>query len=253
MKPSLNAYPYPLINISGGDRRGKETQSKLLTAAIKPSTRIEFPNYSTFAGQLIRGALFNEEMTLTRHTDKGDVSLSFQIDKPNDPMSFQLLQNICRYQDQERIGNLLMQGYVFADRYQLEAIAYGTEDGCDLRWIMNGMDNQIQETLAVIFMGRQFPKPGEKADMNERDTGFQKRVMDRYKALATLVPEKYVLFDIDRYRRDDLVESIYRTHCGLVELLRNRLKASFSPLSFKEVEQLVGAQSPQLRLDVEVQ
>src|SRR5205809_757643 len=122
-----------IVCISGNDCCGKFTQTKLLTEILQPSTRIEFPDYTHYSGQIINAILNDRILELKTYPAdriKTEYIKSTKYQQEKQAEIFQLLQSINRRANQDKIKNLLKTGHVICDRYDIDAFAYGMVDGC---------------------------------------------------------------------------------------------------------------------------
>jgi thymidylate kinase len=220
-----------IVTITGLDRVGKETQSRLLTWALQPAVRVSFPDYNHWGGQIVKAILNEVPFTV----DNADRRRKHRQAKH--PVIFQLLQAVDRLHYQERIRATLATHHIIADRYEVDAMAYGVVDGCPLDWLL-AMDRLYRNSdLAIILLGEPFPRAGETPDLNERDTGFQERVARAYHSLATLMPDRFLLMQADRWRDISPSTSIGCVHRELCKLINERLELGIRPLPQDLVEQ----------------
>jgi thymidylate kinase len=232
---------HKIITITGLDRVGKETQSKLLARSLQPARRMTFPNYSHWGGRIVKAILqekpfylFHEGETVPgwEETAGGNGPLRpngatwtpYRHTQDKHPEIFQMLQSVDRVAAQEEIQDGLRHHHWVMDRYEVDALAYGLIDGCGLEWLL-AMDRLYRPSdLAIIMLGTPFARPGEIPDLNERDTLFQLRVQEAYGALASLLPHRLVLLNVDPYRDlGDPYRSMGEIQQKIHQILRERL------------------------------
>jgi thymidylate kinase len=193
-----------------------------------------FPDYSHWGGQIVRAILNGESFSLSRGNEEtGAFSGTFRQEKH--PYIFQMLQSVDRVHRQEEIHAGLMAHHWVMDRYDVDALAYGLVDGCSMEWLLSMQNLYRPSDLAIIYVGEPFPRPGEIPDLNERDSSFQQRVATAYQGLANLFPSWFTVMDINPFRHEDTLESIFAVHTATCSLLSERLKLQVSPLSRKQV------------------
>lgn len=240
-----------IVTISGADRVGKATSAKLLSEALG-ATLLSCPAYSSISGQIIRGILTGSNLHLSRYLygepdqplfrSDGEVEmapsvLEFEkIDEilTKDPLGFQCIQAWNRREIQPAIVEALSRGHVVMDRYDIDALVYGTVDGiADLAWIENLNKCLIPSDLVIIIDGPTFSRD-EVADSNETDTTFQARVKELYRELApkygwhivetAITPESWNLSEADAKKW-----SIERTHEKVMEVVRSYFQGLGDP------------------------
>lgn len=230
---------HKIITITGLDRVGKETQSKLLARSLQPARRMTFPNYSHWGGRIVK-AILQEKPFYLLHDGEGEFPgcpcgsctscagdsgwEQYRHTQHKHPEIFQMLQSVDRVAAQEEIQDGLRHHHWVMDRYEVDALAYGLIDGCGLEWLL-AMDRLYRPSdLAIIMLGTPFARPGEIPDLNERDTLFQLRVQEAYGALASLLPHRLVLLDVDPYRDlGDPYRSMGEIQQKIHQILRERL------------------------------
>jgi len=229
-----------LITITGADRVGKATQSKLLTKVLDART-FSFPNYNSLSGQLVRGALTTSSLRLQRRLEENghileEVQVGAVYDKRENPYHFQCLQMLGRLEAQPVIEEALQHGHVVCDRYDVDALVYGELDGCKKWWLRSFLTCIKPSDLVIILNGPSFDRE-EYADINEKDLGFMKTIKSRYEEL-------YHDSDIDTIivntvtGKDKLV-SIWSTHIVLISRLMEYLGIDLIPLDLEEVKELL--------------
>ncbi len=224
---------HKIITITGNDCAGKETQSRLLTRALSPSQRMTFPDYDHWGGRLVRAILREKAFTLGLEGEDWR-TVHFQH---KDPYIFQMLQSVDRVAAQAEIVKGLESHHWIMDRYEIDALAYGLVDGCSLAWLEAMKRLYRPSDQIIVLVGRGFPRPGETPDLNERDPRFQHRVTHAYQSLKDRYGEWITLIDVDDYRREDPVESMYLIHQEIRAGLKDGLDLSFPCLSPEEIRE----------------
>ena len=242
---------YKIITLTGLDRVGKATQTALLHNSLQPSKTMSFPNYDSWSGKIIRSILREAPFLIGEETceeftldSKSSLYTTHRYTCRKQPELFQCLQSIDRIAVKDEIKAGLRKHHYIMDRYEVDALAYGLADGCDIDWLL-AMDKLfVPSDLAVIMVGEAMPRIGEMADINERDTGYQNQVRSYYETLAVLMPKRFVLFDVDHYRHDaDPIVSIIAVQNGIRILLAQRLGITdFKPLTRQDVCKLLDRQ-----------
>lgn len=166
------------IQIEGIDCSGKETQSKELAKRFQEDGHdvitISFPVYDSESGEILR-----------------DILEGFHPLTPkNNPLEFQALMTINRYEQQMRIEHALMMGkVVIADRYADSSIAYGMADGLEEQWISKISHSLIQPDIKILLdisideYRRRSLARGD-LDLYEEDIENMMKVRDIYQNLA---------------------------------------------------------------------
>lgn len=226
---------FKLITLTGPDRIGKWSQCKLLQHLLKPCATMTFPEYGKhWAAELVRASLDQEEIQIIRG---GKIKTCFQMTK-GCPATFQMLQSADRVDRQAWIIETLETQHIVADRYEVDALAYGLIDGCSPDWLMM-MDRLYRPSdLAIALIGTPFERE-EAPDLNERDTQFQMKVMDAFESWSKLIPERLCLLRVDSMQRRSFSFSLHAVHCGVVNQINVRLGMGLKPLSLSQVEELL--------------
>ncbi len=224
----------PFICVTGLDRVGKQTSTTLLQSAIPNSVRLEFPDYSHWSGQLLR-AIYNEEcFEITRYIDTYETDVDYikqgLYEHPENsqsivttqecqPQIIQLLHQCNRWSAQEKIAELLKTKIVITDRYNLDALAYGTVDGCNPDWIKAILAGIIETDINIAMIGTPMSRANEKPDINERNEEYQAKVCREYIKLSEKMPNRIKILDITPYQGVDMLTSIYKVHIALMDML----------------------------------
>lgn len=242
---------YKFVTITGPDRVGKETQSKLLNYVLTPSTRVEFPDYTHWSGKIIRAILNNRQFLLDVDSVGGptDTWIKATYDlvsrdrgclhkQDKHPEIFQLLQWVNRHASQERLQTLLKEGHVIADRYDVDALGYGLIDGCSLDLLLSMKREAIESDVVVLLTGRGYERKGEVDDINERDDTFQNKVRAMYTALSTIYPD-WIVINCDTYTDPTKYVNIADIHRHICYQVSGRIEQAIEPLDFMRVRKLV--------------
>lgn len=201
------------VVLTGPDGCGKGTQTELLAKRLPNAESLHFPNYDTPTGQLILQYL------------KGEVQL-FEEEGPLRPWTYatgnknarslQGLFTVNRYEMVPWIlKTLASKKDLILDRYDLESIVYGVEDGLELRWCTT---LQLCLPRPDLYILLDIPtevsilRRPERRDRYEKDLGFMNRVRDRYLHLfrehAKDHETRYLIVDGDR-SVSEIHEEIY--------------------------------------------
>ena len=251
-----------IICITGCDRVGKATQSKLLAQVLNAHS-ISFPDYSTITGQLIRAALTKSYVELDRKLYPNRVeglslnsqeytehtkTFEFMNKNKMSPYSFQMLQMICRLEKQNEIRSVLESGqHIVADRYDVDTLVYGLADGCDETWTRNFLGCIIPSDLVLVLFGDQQDRH-EVADLHETNVEFMNKVRQIYRKICYLDAStdcyteehnynKYVPIDVVEAK--DKYVSILLTHEKIVEVIKEKIDYNIEPLSIKDIGKII--------------
>lgn len=237
---------HSIITITGTDCVGKETQTKLLQEALKPSVRMSAPDYDHWAGAIIRSILQQkpfyigtslETLSGRRAADGGTFMRTNTFTQGKHPQILQLLHNINTWDKQERIMEGLKTHHWVMDRYIEDALAYGLIDGCSLDFLLELNRNFVQSDLVIVMLGTSYPRPGEVPDINEKDKRFQERVRETYLGLAKLFPNWRVI-DTDDHQCTDIYRSIQYVHADICWVVSDVVGQTM-PLNISQVEECV--------------
>jgi dTMP kinase len=187
-----------LIAFEGLDQSGKETQARLLVAALRgegrPVEALSFPDYDTAIGREIGEALAG------RRDYRADV--------------MQLLYIANRFEKKPQILDWLAAGVVVVcDRYVASSIAYGESQGLDARWLAEAQRYLPQPELTFVLDIDPAVSAARKQanrDRYERDMPLLTRVRDSYRRQAG--QPGWHLVDADRGKED--VAREIRGHVG---------------------------------------
>jgi thymidylate kinase len=223
-----------LITLTGLDRVGKETQSKLLNRALQPSTRFSSPDYDHWTGRLIKAILQEKEFEIG--IDGGGLVTRHSQEKH--PEIFQGLQSANMVARQGLIKAALETGHVIMDRYEVDALAYGLIDGCDMRYLLELNRLVMPSEYVIILVGTPFPRPGEEPDINERDPVFQQKVRDAYMGYALTHQDTTTVIEVDNYRCEDPYASIRWVHRAICGTLQEKLGIDVTPLDGEQIGEI---------------
>jgi dTMP kinase len=173
-----------LIAFEGLDQSGKETQARMLVAALRgEGLRVEtlsFPDYATSIGREIGEALAG-------HRDYG-------------PDVMQLLYVANRFEHKPRILDWQADGaVVICDRYVASSIAYGESQGLDAGWLTDAQRFLPQPDLTfVLDIAPEISAARKQRDRDryERDMPLLSRVRESYRRQAR--QPGWHLIDADR-------------------------------------------------------
>jgi thymidylate kinase len=236
---------YKLITLTGLDRIGKQTQVGLLREALKPSEFMTYPEYGDgfdeghWAAQFVRAALDKDFLTLGRYsgTDGGVKKMLEVWPNKSEPHIFQGWQMADRLDNQIWIKETLKRSHMVADRYEVDALAYGAADGCSIDWLLATHRLYYPSDLVIAMVGQPFSRPGEAPDLNEKHQAFQDKVRRYFEAWGTLLG--WHILDVDQFRNDELpAQSILDVHREICRIIRRKLDLTVTYLTASEVEQI---------------
>jgi dTMP kinase len=182
-----------LIAFEGLDQSGKETQSKLLRAALEHDGArvhtVSFPDYGTPIGQEIGKALAGAR----------DFS----------PDVMQLLYVANRLEHRPQLDAWLADGdVVICDRYRASSVAYGEAMGLDPAWLDDVQRSLPRAALTLLLDIAPETAAARKAagrDRYERDLELLGRVRQSYRRQAT-APD-WALIDAER-PKDEVARAV---------------------------------------------
>lgn len=215
-----------IVTLSGGDRVGKATQAKLLAERLGAKL-MSFPDYETITGQLIRACLTGSRVQLERSLHSGKKILEQKLTSAEwwekSPYHFQCLNNMARLDAQEEIRATLDGGtHIVMDRYDVDALVYGAQDGCRLSWIESLISCLIPSDVVIVLNGPSFSR-SEIADCNESDSDFSAAIKRRYLSMAEIYGWS-VVHTVDAPDRET---SIAGTHAAIITALGNAFIRKF--------------------------
>ena len=166
-----------IICIEGADGAGKMTQTTLLAEKLG-GTRFAFPNYNSPTGYAILGHLkrswqIGYDPDATRQPATADL----------EPLVFQTLQTINRFEVLSEINAALAKGPVIFDRYTPSALVYGGLDGLDVAWLEKINASLPQPDVYIyldIPIAESFKRRPERRDRYESDRAYLEKVRDGY-------------------------------------------------------------------------
>lgn len=190
-----------LIAFEGLDQSGKETQARMLVAALKADGhRVEtlsFPDYTTSIGREIGEALAG-------HREYG-------------PDVMQLLYIANRFEKKPQILEWQSQGaFVICDRYLASSIAYGESQGLDRVWLTETQRYLPQPDLTFVLDIAPATSAARKQanrDRYERDMPLLSRVRESYRRQAQ--QPGWHLIDADRPKDEISKEIADRVLAGI--------------------------------------
>ena len=166
-----------LIVFEGADRRGKQTQTKMLAAALSvngyKTAVVEIPFNDGLTSKLIYWMLEN------------GISQKF-------PQIFQIVQFLNKKIFQRtKLENVVMNNdYVIFDRWSLSAVIYGNVSGTNQSLNKIMYNNLFKPDVTVIIDGNMLAS-GE--DAYEKNTAFQDEVANSYKTWSKETRERVIV------------------------------------------------------------
>lgn len=156
---------YMIIIIEGIDNCGKNTIAQLLVEKYPCIKKIDFPNYSSPIGKLIK-----EELS------RGTLS----------PISLQLLFSSERLNRKKDLINITKNDVVLTTRYFYSAIAYGSARGINKR-LLYLLEEEMPPADIKIFLSispeESLLRSNSKEDIFESDLFFLKSVEKEYEEI----------------------------------------------------------------------
>ena len=179
-----------IVVLTGGDASGKATQSKILAERLGAAL-FAFPDYGSTVGKAILGNL-KDNWYVTNgwgETDSGGDPY-IRKDLRTNALVLQSLMNTNRI---ERMGDLIAardRGHVVLDRFDVDALVYGTLDGLEPAWLegINAM-LPVRPDLYILIdvpVEEGFRRRPERRDRYESD---RKRMEDVRVAYLKLFAE----------------------------------------------------------------
>lgn len=226
-----------IITISGADLAGKQTQCKLLADAMDIWS-ISFPQYNTIIGQLIKSALTESRIDLSRIIDsKRELQRTLDTYNKNNmnPYIFQCLQLANRLEFQKAIKEKLKDSHVICDRYDIDSLIYGFVDGCNKHWLEESIKCLIPSDIVLILNNPIFSR-NETKDINESNTKFLNDIKKRYIEEAPIYGWHIIDTIIDD---NEPIKGIHQTHIKLCEIISEKLSEEILPSSIHKIEYLL--------------
>ncbi len=165
-----------IIAIEGHDAVGKATQSKLLAERLK-GTCITVPDYSTETGAAILGNLKKEWCAQGNLRD--DEAETIKLN----PLVFQSLMIMNRYEMVPRINEALKSGPVVLDRWTQSSTVYGVCSGLDREWCERVQSSLLKADVNILIdvpIDEGFKRRPERRDRHETDKPFLEKVRREY-------------------------------------------------------------------------
>lgn len=213
-----------LISFEGTDCSGKETQSKALEKRLNengiPSIRFSFPDYESPTGKIVGGPILGKKYITESWFPEGSSKMN--------PYLWSLYLAADRFYHKDKIKQYLDDGYVvITDRWVESNMGIQTakiSDSEERKKFIDWEEKLEYELLELpkpnmtIFLYMPFiygkklrDKRKEPLDDNEKDEGFQKKVVETYLELAKL--KKFIKINCvkDKEIRDslDIQDEIY--------------------------------------------
>lgn len=167
-----------IIALEGLDKSGKHSAREYLKRKLEESTysvgTLEFPDYESFFGKLIRKWLRNE----------------IECDKK----TFELLMYSDKVYSQDKILEMeLNYDFVLIDRYVLSQLAYGSNE-VDEDWLIYLTSSLIQPDLTIYFdvdVDVSMKRKGQHGDNDkyESDFEFLAKVKNKYNEYLSVLNE----------------------------------------------------------------
>ncbi len=155
-----------LIQITGIDSSGKETQAKMLSDYLKKKGQtmlMSFPDYTTNIGKEIKEML--QQPKIKHHLLQG-------------------LMTVNRQEKQTEIIQLLRSGYnVVCDRYIVDCLVYGEVSGVNYNWLFDINSHFVQPDISIlvnITVDESFKRRPKREDSYEKDYHFLNEVRSKY-------------------------------------------------------------------------
>lgn len=155
-----------IIVLEGIDNCGKNTIAKLLLEKYPNILKVDFPNYSSPLGKLIKQELLRENLP---------------------PISLQLLFSSERLSQKDKLMKLSRDNIVLTTRYSYSAIAYGSARGINKN-LLYLLEEELPPADLKIFL---YISPEESIarsvspDIFETDLCFLRSVEQQYKEILS--------------------------------------------------------------------
>ena len=161
-----------LITIYGVNNMGKTTHSKLLVERLNKeghkAFHVKYPVYDIEP----TGSFLN---SVLRNKDGQKIS--------EDELQLWFILN--RYQYQEKLKELLVDGYiVIAEDYIGTGIAWGVAKGLELEWCENANKHLLKEDLTVLIHGQRDLNAVEEGHVHEQNHELVDKCADVFSKLA---------------------------------------------------------------------
>lgn len=190
-----------LIAFEGLDQSGKETQARMLAAALtaagRPVTIVSFPDYTTPIGTELHRALHGE--------------------REYGPDVIQMLMIANRYEWKPAILRAQAEGrIVLADRYLASSVAYGEAQGLDPDWLFEAQKYLPRPALTVMIDIAPATAVGRKRvnrDRFEQDLAMLERVRVSYRRQAAAAD--WVAIDGERAKDSVAADVAKAVHSAL--------------------------------------
>jgi len=161
-----------LITIYGVNNMGKTTHSKLLVERLNKeghkAFHVKYPVYDIEpTGSFLNSVLRNKE---GQKITEDELQLWFILN---------------RYQYQEKLKELLDQGYiVIAEDYVGTGIAWGVAKGLELEWCESANKHLLKEDLTVLIHGQRDLNAVEEGHVHEQNHELVDKCADVFSKLA---------------------------------------------------------------------
>lgn len=190
-----------IIAFEGIDAAGKETQVRLLAAALKEKghkvVQETLPQYHNPIGMLI-----NEYLQGEVYLSESALHVLFEADRYDLQDDFDALESIC--------------DVLILDRYTLSNLAFGAAKGLDLDWLRN-LQSGLRKPDATIVLdipAEESFKRKNRRDVHEQDISLLERAREAYLRLAEEAED--LVYVVEGDASQDLV---HETILSYVELL----------------------------------
>lgn len=190
-----------IIAFEGIDAAGKETQIRLLTAALKKKgyrvIQETLPQYHTPIG-----ALINDFLSGKVHLSESALHVLFEADRYDLQEDFDALDSIC--------------DVLILDRYVMSNLAFGAAKGLDLEWLHNLQSGLRKPDVTIVLdiSARESFRRKKRRDVHEQDVALLERAREAYLQLAD--EAEGLVYVVDGAAEKELV---HQTILSYVELL----------------------------------
>lgn len=163
-----------IIVFEGLDNCGKNTIAQLLLSRNSQFKKIDFPDYSSPIGKLIKFAIMDEKFS---------------------PLSLQLLFSSERLSQKDHLVQLSQQGIVIVTRYTYSAVAYGNARGLNRR-LLSLLEEDMPKPAVKFFLNitpQESMLRSVSPDIFESNLAFLQNVEKEYKRIIQKENDWYII------------------------------------------------------------
>lgn len=213
-----------LICFEGNDAAGKATMSKMLAERLsrvgREAVLYSFPRYDTEAGKALKRHLLGETLVAEQATIGGLLVDGGHRRAPEDALWFQALNLSDKMEASGNIRAHLRAGrFVICDRWTPSAIAFGSSDGLDPKWLERVQEPLPEADLYILLDVSEEESLRRRPvlrDRYEKDREKQKIVRAEYKTIwrAHSDDRRYRVVDANGPSIEAVFEKIWVMVCA---------------------------------------